>query len=178
MENLFDLLAENRLHCNWIKIGFLEVIASRSKTLENVLKNYEAVFFSKKLKEIWAHVPLRQIRNKYYQKLKATFDDRDPDNTTVREVTEFCRFLLPTELDDFIIELSHKCLSITWLIPRNKVYEYFLSALTVPHKSRNDDFLQIGTWVVYHPRSVLQRLKMDYRKLISVFLSSIYLINI
>ena len=122
MENLFDLLAENRLHCNWIKIGFLEVIASRSKTLENVLKNYEAVFFSKKLKEIWAHVPLRQIRNKYYQKLKATFDDRDPDNTTVREVTEFCRFLLPTELDDFIIELSHKCLSITWLIPRNKVY--------------------------------------------------------
>ena len=164
MESLFDLLAENRLHCNWIKIVFLEVIATRSKILENVLKNYEAVFFSKKLKEIWTHLPHRHIRNRYYEKLKATFDDRDPDNTTVREITEYCSSLLPTELDDFIIELSQKCLSITWLIPSNKVYQYFLSALTMPHNSRKDDFLLIGTWVVHHPQSVLQRLKMDYRK--------------
>ena len=164
MESLFDLLAENKLHCNWIKIGFLEVIASRSKILENVLKNYEAVFFSKKLQEIWAHLPHRYIRNKYYEKLKATFDDKDPDNTTVREITEYCTSLLPTDLDDFIIELSHKCLSITWLIPSDKVYQYFLSALTVPHKSRKDDFLQIGAWVVHHPQSVLQKLKIDYGK--------------
>lgn len=162
MESLFDLLAENKLHCNWIKIGFFEVIASISKILESALKNYEAVFFSKKLSEIWACRPHVDIRNKYHKKLKATFNDKDPDNTTVREITEYCTSLLPTDLDDFIIELSHKCLGITWLIPSDKVYQYFLSALTVPQKSRKEDFLQIGAWVVHHPQSVLQKLKMEF----------------
>ena len=164
MKSLFDLLAENTLHCNWIKIGFFEVIASISEILESILKNYEAVFFSKKLKDIWDSRPYRKIRNKYYDKLKAEFDDKDPDDTTVREITDYSKSLLPTDLDDFIMELSRKCLSITWLIPSDKVYYYFLSALTLPQKSRKEDFLQIGVWVVHHPRSVLQKLKMKFGK--------------
>ena len=164
MKSLFVLLAENTLHCNWIKIKFLKVIASVSKKLEGILKNYESVFFSKKLKDIWDHRPHRNIRNKYYEKLKAEFDDKDPDNTTVREITEYSKTLLSTDLDDFIMELSRKCLGITWLIPSDKVYQYFLSALTLPQKSRKEDFLQIGAWVVYRPQSVLQKLKMEFGK--------------
>ena len=164
MKSLFDLLAENTLHCNWIKIRFFEVIASVSKMLEGILKNYEAVFFSKKLKDIWDSRPYRKIRNKYYEKLKAEFDTKDPDNTTVREITEYSKSLLPTDLDDFITELSRKCLSITWLIRSDKVYHYFLSALTLPQESRKEDFLQIGAWVAHHPQSVLQKLKMEFGK--------------
>ena len=163
MESLFDLLAVNTLHCNWIKIRLFEAIASISKLLEGILKNYEAVVFSKKLKDIWEHRPYRKIRNKYYEKLKAEFDTKDPDDTTVREITEYS-FLPKTDLDDFITEMAHKCLSITWLIPSDKVYQYFLSALTLPQKSRKEDFLQIGAWVVHHPQSVLQKLKMEFGK--------------
>jgi len=101
------LFAESTLHCNWIKIGFLEVIASRIKTLEGLLKNYDAVIFSKKLSEIWSCLPQRLIRNRYYDKLKAIFIDKDPDNTTLREIKEYSRFSLATDLDDFIIEFCH-----------------------------------------------------------------------
>jgi len=104
MESLLDLLAESPLHCNWIKIGFLEVIASRIKTLEGLLKNYDAVIFSKKLSEIWSCLPQRFIRNKYYDKLKAIIIDKDPDNTTLREIKEYSRFLPAADLDDFITE--------------------------------------------------------------------------
>lgn len=161
MEELLDVLAENKLHCNWIKIGFLEAIASRSKMLKGLLRSYKAVFFSKKLSEIWGHLPQKFIRNRYYKKLKAVFHDKDPDNTTVKEVKDYSRYSQSTDLDDFIIELSNNCISITWLVPTDKVYQYFLSALTVRQESRQEDLLQIGTWVVHHPRSILQKLKME-----------------
>lgn len=164
MESLLDLLAESKLHCNWIKTGFLEAIASRSKTLDDLLKSYEEVFFSKKLSEIWDYLPLQHIRNRYYERLKAVFIKKDPDNTTLREIKEYSRFSLSTDLDDFIVEFCHNCLSITWLVPTDKVYQYFLSALTIPQKSRKEDFLQIGAWVVHHPQSVLQKLKVELGK--------------
>lgn len=163
MESLFDLLAGSKLHFNWIKIGFLKAIAARSEMLEKLLKEYESVFFPKKLSEVWAYLPCRHIRNKYYDKLKVIFHDKDPDNTTLREINQFSRFLPPgTDLDDFVIEFCHNCLSVTWLIPTDKVYQRFLSMLAVPQELSQEDVLQIGTWAVYHPQSVLQKLKMEF----------------
>ena len=162
MESLLDLLAGSKLHCNWVKIGFLEAIASRSKMLENVLKKYEAAFYPKKLSEIWEYLPCKLIRNKYYEKLKIIFNDKDPDNTTITEVKRYCRSSLATDLDDFIIEFCHNCLTVTWLVPTDKVYHHFLSVLTIPQESRQENFLQIGTWVVHHPQSVLQKLKAEF----------------
>ena len=161
MESLLDLLAVNRLHCNWIKIGFLEDIAqvSRSKELTNLLKDYKAVIFSKKLSEIWASRPHQHVCNKYYKKLTTIFNDKNPENTTVEEVRDCCGHV---DLDDFIIEFCHKCLSLTWLIPTDKVYQQFLSVLTVPQESRQENFLEIGTWIVHHPQSVLQKLKAEF----------------
>ena len=163
MESLLDLLAENTVHCNWIKIEILEAIARRSRELQKLLQKYKEVIFSKKLREIWAYLPHILIRNKYYQKLKSIFNDKDPDDTTLGEIRKYSKVSLPTtDLDDFIIEFCHNCLSVTWLVPTNKVHQYFLSAFTIPQRSRQEDYLQIGAWVVYHPQSVLQKLKVEF----------------
>ena len=163
-DGIFCLLACNKLHCNWMRITFFEaiVVATNSRKLEGILNKYKDALFSKTLKEIWDSLPHNPVRSKYYEKLKVTFKDKDPEKITVKEFKEYCASQVTTDLDDFIVEMYHKCLSITWLVPTDKVYKLFLSALIVPQESRQDDCLEIGVWAVYHPQSVLEKLKMVF----------------
>ena len=163
-DELFNLLALNELYCNWMRITFFEAIvfATKNKRLEGILNKYKDAFFSKTLAEMWDFLPHNPVRNKYYEKLKATFNDKDPEKITVQELKEYCASQETTDLDDLIIDIYQKCLNVTWLVPTDKVYKLFLSALIVPQESRQDDCLEIGAWVVYHPQSVLERLKIDF----------------
>ena len=159
--SLFILLADNKLHCNWLRLKIFEAIsiATGSKRLENTLKEYKKTVFSKTLHEIWDCLPHgNPVRNNYYEKLTITFKDK-PENVTVEKLKEHCTSPLTNDLDDFIIDIHHNCVTITWLIPTDKAYQFFLSALTVPQESREDDFLQIGVWEVYQPQFVLQKLR-------------------
>ena len=85
---LFRVLAENKLYCNWIRINFLEIIAYAhvNQHLVNLIKNYKKAIFSKPLHKLWSSLPHYSVRDKYYTELKATFDDKDPDNMTVEEL--------------------------------------------------------------------------------------------
>ena len=158
--SLFQLFADNKAHCNWLNIKFLEVIATASANtkLTSVICNYKRTIYSKTLREVWDHIPYHTVRTKYYSTLQAKFDGMDPDNVTVEQLKKMCELYL---IKDVVLLLSIKeedGLRITWLIPTNSVYRIYLSILMLPQESRLDSYLQIGDWIVHHPLHVLHHL--------------------
>ena len=85
---LFEILAENNNYCNWMNVSFLKVIAIAcgNKHLHSLIENYTNVIYSKPLREVWSCIPHYSVRDKYYSKIKTKFDDKDPDNWTVKEL--------------------------------------------------------------------------------------------
>ena len=153
---LFRILAENKLYCNWIRINFLEIIAYAhvNQHLVNLIKNYKKAIFSKTLHEVWSFLPYYSVRDKYYTELKATFDDKDPDNVTVEELFKITPDLAK-EIEMLIAVVQKKSLVVSWLIPTNEVYKAYLSFLAVPQQSRTDRLFEFGKWMAYLPQYVL-----------------------
>ena len=156
----FQILAANNMYCNWIRVDFLEIIAHAcvnkhvNKLLVNLIKNYKKVIFSKPLHKVWSSLPHYSVRDKYYDKLKATFDDKDPDNVTIDEL--FKRLPdLAKEIQMIFAVVQKGSLIVHWLIQTDKVYEAYLSFLNVPQQSRMDMLLEFGNWIAYPPHSVL-----------------------
>ena len=152
----FQVFAENNMYCIWIRISFLEIIAHAhtDENLVKLIKNYKKLTFSKPLQEVCSHLPHYSIRDKYYTELKATFHDKDPDNITVEELFKITPELAE-EIEMLFAVVQKKSLVISWLIPTNKVYQAYLSFLTVPQQSRTDRLLEFGNWMAYLPQSVL-----------------------
>ena len=148
-------------YCNWMNLDYLETIAGsycsikKNNYLLKLIEDYSCVVFSKKLGEIW-DIPIRcSTRDKYYTKLTAIFDDKDPDNVTVKELIQR-KPELAEKIAIHIAVIQKKCLLISWLIPTNEVYQTYLSFLIVPQKSRKDILVTFGNWTAYLPRCVLQ----------------------
>lgn len=163
-DDLFDVLGFNTLYCNWMNVKFFKSIAraSQSKQLIDLVQNYEDVIFSKTLQEVWNCIPHYEIKNKFYSQLKLVFTDENPNTITVRKLKECCQAQLASEIALYIMEIKENCIQITYLIPTIKVYETFLSALTVPQESKLNGSLQIGAWMVYQPQSVLEELRKNH----------------
>ena len=88
-DQLFEILADNTQHCNWMDVSFFKVIAIAcgNKHLQSLIENYTDVIYSKSLREVWDGTPFYySVRDKYYSELKTTFGDKDPDNMTVEEL--------------------------------------------------------------------------------------------
>ena len=162
-----------------MNIKFLETIAtavaaaSGNNGLERLIQNYKNAIYHRTLRQVWDNIPAyHEVRSKYYSKLKAVFGDKDPDTVTVKEVLTQCEPDLVKNLALDILVITEGSLQIFWLISTNDVYQAFLSLLSVPQEQRNDDFLQVGAWVVYHPQSVLVELRKIYGKLIHTVCTS------
>ena len=87
--HLFDILAENNKHCNWMDVRYLKIIAiaSGNKKLQSLIENYTDVMYSKRLCEVWDYIPhYSTVRDEYYSEVKAKFGDKNPDNMTVKEL--------------------------------------------------------------------------------------------
>ena len=165
INNFFTLLSENTLYCNWIDIRLLEItaIASGCKKLENVVDSYRNAIHSRTLKQVWKYIPQHSKKSKYYKKVSARFESKDPDDVTVGELISCSRKLASKiALHVLLMNVIPNCLIITWLVPTDKVYHLLLSMLTLSQETREEDFLQIGTWEIYHPRFVLQKLRMEF----------------
>ena len=122
--------------------------------LVNLVKNYKKTIFSKPLHEIWNSFPYFEVRHKYYTKLKATFDKKDPDKVTVEELLKMTPNLAK-KIEMLIVKAQTGSLVVSWLIPTNMVYEAYLSFLTTPQKSRMDRLIEFRNWMAYLPQSVL-----------------------
>ena len=162
--SLFELLAENKAHCNWLNIRFLEVIATAigNSKLSDLIFSYKDAIYSKTLCEILDQIPYHTVRSKYYSTLQIKFDGKHHDSVTVRELKSMCKPYLITENAMLIPLIEEDDLKITWLIPANTVHQAYLSALMLPQESRQDSYLQIGEWVVHQPLHVLQNLQKEH----------------
>ena len=159
---LFEVLAENNKYCNWMDVRFLKIIAIAygNKQLQSLIKNYTDVIYSKRLCEVWDYIPhYSTVRDKYYSEVKVKFGDRDPNSVTVKDLIS-SEPQLAKEIAMLIAVVEDKSLLVTWLISTDEVYQAYLSFLTVPQHSRNDDLIQFGSWVAYPPKDILQK----YRK--------------
>ena len=154
-DHLFNTLAP---HCNWICIEYLDTIAytySRNNCLINLIKDYSRVIFSKPLGEVWNLFPYNCVRDTYYYELTAIFEEKDPDKLTVEELLQ----KKPQMAKDIAMRITlvrTQSLLVSWLIPTYKVYQAYLSFLTVPKQSRKDRLVKFGNWVAYLPQCVLQ----------------------
>ena len=166
INSFFQLFAENKPHCNWLNIRFLEVIAtvSENNKLIGIINKYKKAIYSKTLREVWDHIPYHTVRTKYYSTLQAKFDGKDPDNMTVEQFKKMCEPYLVKEIAMLITVIEEGSLRITWLIPTNAVYQAYLSALMIPQELRLDSSLQIGDWIVHHPLHVLHNLHKEHCK--------------
>ena len=164
-DSLFQVFAENKAYCNWMNIRFLEVIANTSgnRKLVTLVKNYKDVIYSKTLREVWDCIPYHTVRTKYYSKLQATFDGKDPDNVTIEQLKRYCEPYLIKDIAMLIAIIEEGSLIITFHIPTDEVYHTYLSALMLPQELRLDSYLQIGDWIVHQPHQVLQNLSREHR---------------
>ena len=112
------------------------------------------MIFSKPLHEVWNLIPFYPIRDEYYTKLTAIYKDGIPDDLTVEEFYQR-KPQLAEEIPMLITRVKENSL-ISWLIPTNKVFQFYLSFLTVPQQSRKDSSVTFGNWVAYPPQYVLQ----------------------
>ena len=158
---LFGTLAENKPFCNWIRIDFLETIAiaSGKQNLENLVKRYKSAIFSKPLNEVWNCVSHTYTKQKYYTEVKGKFD-LDPEKVTVEELLKR-EPKLAKEIELHIAEIQEGSVLVTWLIPTMKVYQAYLSFLTISQQSRLDVFMQFGTWKAFLPQFVLQEQRKE-----------------
>ena len=157
----FDLLNDNPLYFNWMNVEYLETMASAAGNtkLQGVLRNYTDVVLSKTLGEVWNSLPsFQKTRTKYYDKVRAEFRGHNPDNVKVQDLQN-CKPDLAEKIAMHVMQINKGSLTITWCILAEETYYAYLLALGIPQDQRNDDFLQIGTWTVFHPQSVIQELK-------------------
>ena len=164
--SLFELLAENKAHCNWLNIRFLEVIATATgnSKLISLIVSYKDAIYSKTLREVWDHIPYRTVRTKYYSTLQIKFEGKDPDTVTVEELKRMCEPYLIKEFAILIAVIEEGSLRITWFIPTDAVHQAYLSALVLPKELRQDSYLQIGDWIIHHPIHVLKNLHKEHCK--------------
>ena len=87
-DSLFHVFAENRGHCNWQNVRFLEIVvtASGNYKLSSLIDQYKGVIFSKTLREVSGYLPGHQMNPKCYSTLQTCFIEKDPDNVTVKEL--------------------------------------------------------------------------------------------
>ena len=182
VHSLFELLARNPFYFNWMKVEYLQTIAiaSGNAKLQETLKCYTDVILSKKLGEIWNFVPpfhKTKLKTKYYSKVRAKFHGKNPDDIKVKDLKKYePRFAKKIALR--IMQIDKGSLIITWCIAAEEAYEAYLLALKLPQKQREDDFLQIGMWVVYPPQFVIQDLERFHSELYIIANTNVLYINI
>ena len=167
IDSLFELLACSHLSFNWMKVDYLQAIAVASNIakLKETLKCYIDVILYKTLGEIWNNMSsFKSIRSRYYSRVKAKFNGKNPDDIQVKDLKKYePRFAKKIALK--IAQIEDGSLIITWFIAAEETYEAYLLALNIPQELREDNFLQIGVWVAYHPESVILELKRVHSKL-------------
>ena len=160
IHNLFALLACNPVYFNWMNVEYLQTIAvaSGNRKLLEMLKSYADVILSKTLGEIWNCIPsFHKTKTKYYSKVRARFHGKNPDDITIKDLKMYePKFAEKIALH--IMQIEKGSLTITWCILAEETYLAYLLALSMPQEFREEDFLQIGEWVAYHPHSAVQEL--------------------
>ena len=156
-EKLFDLLV-NCPYWSWIDIRMLEalVIGSQDLQARELLDNYKAVVFSKRLFDLLLNAPSKEVKEKYYSKIKAKLG-KDSNVITVADLLEFqsCLEVVVLGIEEgqcIIHNLKEGCVEIHWYIPTSCVNRAYQNARAKHYKlgELHLQYLKIGDNPVIH----------------------------
>ena len=156
-DDLFKLLIRTP-YWNWIDIRILEmmVVASNSSQALQLLENYKAAVFSKRLIDLLPNVPSKEVKQKYHAKV-VTKINKDHNEITVADLLEFQSQLEAVIMDIkkgvcILEHLEQGCVEAHWYIPRNCVDGAYQNAkLKCFHfNDLHLQYLKIGCYPVIH----------------------------
>lgn len=126
IDDLFDELVQSP-YWSWIDIRILEVmvIASENSLAAEILSNYKAVVFSKKIIDLLPNVPSKKVKEEYYSKMLAKVN-QDHNEMTVADLLKFQSQLEAVILDIkkgicILEHLENGCIEVHWYIPNDYV---------------------------------------------------------
>ena len=156
IDDLFDLLVCSP-YWSWIDIRMLEamVIASDNPQAAELLGNYKAVVFSKKMIELLHNMFSKEIEDDYTKMV--TKIKKDPEEMTVGDLLDL-QSKLEVEIMDIkkgisILEHWEKgCVEIHWYIPTNCIDKAYHTARLrcYQFKDLHLQYLKIGHYPVIH----------------------------
>ena len=155
LDALLDILAATE-YWSWIDLRLLEalVVASNSSTAQNIVDEYKATVYSKKLIDILPNAPSKKIRDAYFTKIVSKVG-KNSDEMTVADLIEF-----RSELESVIMDInngtcvlehiSDGCIEIHWFIPTHYIHHAYKAAFLKRHifHQFNLLYLQIGNYPV------------------------------
>ena len=156
-DDLLDLLIRTP-YWSWIDIRILEVmvVASKSSHALQLLKNYKAAVFSKRLIDLLPNVPSMEVKEKYYAKI-ITKIKKDHDEITIADLLKFQSQLEAVIMDIkkgacILAHLEQGCVEAHWYIPTNCVDRAYQNAkLKCYHfNDLHLQYLKIGCYPVIH----------------------------
>ena len=156
-DNLFDLLVRMP-YWSWIDIRILEVmvVASKSSHASQLVENYKAAVFSKRLIDLLPSVPSMEVKEKYYAKVIAKIK-KDHNEITVADLLKFQSKLEAVILDIkkgvcILEHLEQGCVEAHWYIPTNCVdHAYRNAKLKCYHfNDLHVQYIKIGCYPVIH----------------------------
>ena len=156
-DDLFDLMVCTP-YWSWIDIRILEVMVTASENSQalQLLENYKAVVFSKRLIDLLPNVPSKEVKEKYYAKV-ITKIKKDHTEITVADLLEFQSQLEAVIMDIkkgvcILKHLKKGCVEAYWYIPTNCVDKAYHNAKLKCYQF-NDlhlQYLKIGHYPVIH----------------------------
>ena len=156
-DELFDLLVLTP-YWSWIDIRILEVmvVASKSSFALQLLKNYKAAVFSKRLIDLLPNVPSMEVKEEYYAKV-VTKIKKDHNEIPVADLLEFQSQLEAVIMDInsgvcILAHLEQGCVEAHWYIPTNCADRAYQNAkLKCYHfHDLHLQYLKIGSYPVIH----------------------------
>ena len=157
IDDLFDLLVCNP-YWSWINVRILEVmvVASDNPNAVQLLNNYKAAVFPKKLRDVLPDLPSKEIKEQYYTKV-VTKVNKDPDKMTVADLLEFQQKLEVVILDIkngicILEHLEEGCIEVHWYIPTSCVDRAYQTATAKCYQfsDLHLQYLKIGHYPVIH----------------------------
>lgn len=159
VDELFDML-ERSFYLSWIDIRILEKIVEVSDSSQaiNLITNYKAAVFSKRLINILPYIFSNEVDKEYYAKVAAKID-RNPDEMTVADLLS-----LQSQVEEIIMgikqgigimeQIKEGCIEIHWYIPNRYVSMAYINAKDRRHKFHDLHllYLQIeGFSIIFAP---------------------------
>ena len=157
INDLFCLLVRTP-YWSWFDIRMLEamVVASDNLQAEELLKNYKAAVFSKKLIDLLPNVPSKEVKEEYYSKV-VTKLNLGHNEMTVADLLKFQSQLEAVIMDiqkgTCVLEhLEKGCIEVYWYIPTTCVDGAYQTARVRCNQFKDFNllYIKIGHYPVIH----------------------------
>ena len=155
IDGLFDQLVLTP-YWSWIDVRIMEmmVAASQNSQAQELLDNYKAAVFSKRLLDLLPYAPSKEVKEEYYAKVVSKIN-KDDTKITVADLLEF-QLQLEVVIMDItkgvcILENVEKgCIVVHWYIPINCVDRAYQTARAKRYQfsSLQLQYLKIGHYPV------------------------------